>query len=176
MRILALDQARNGAWSVFEHESGKLVAFGSYSFDSRKYTYSQAVLQIETLLATLVQKYKVSAVFLEDIQLRANVQAFKKLAQLQGVLVNYCEKNDLLYGFIAPSQWQNYCRARGRNAKEIKNKIMELEHTDKKDSKILSMQFVKDQFCIDTDNDNIADAVCIGFYVCEVVRIDSKGR
>lgn len=171
MRILALDQARNGAWSVFEYESGKLVAFGSYSFDSRKYTYSQAVLQIETLLATLVKKYKVSAVFLEDIQLRANVQAFKKLAQLQGVLVNYCEKNDLLYGFIAPSQWQNYCRARGRNAKEIKNKIMQLEHTDKKDSKILSMQFVKEQFHIDTDNDNIADAVCIGFYVCDVVKI-----
>lgn len=176
MKILALDQARNGAWSVFEHPSGELVAFGSFSFDSRKYAYSQAVLQIEALLASLIKRYKVSAVFLEDIQLRANVQAFKKLAQLQGVLVNYCEKNELLYGFIAPSQWQNYCRARGRNAKEIKNNIFKLEHADKKDSKILSMQFVKDRFHIETDNDNVADAICIGYYVCDVIEIKGKER
>ena len=43
-----------------------------------------------------------------------NVQSFKKLAQLQGVLINLFEKNEYLYDFVAPTQWQNYCKARGR--------------------------------------------------------------
>ena len=176
MKILALDQARNGAWSIYDYGKCELVAYGSYSFDSRKYTYAQAVRNIEDLVSSLIDAYDVSAVFLEDIQLRANVQAFKKLAQLQGVLVNHCEKSQLLYGYVAPSQWQNYCRARGRSTKEIKENVVRLEHTDKKDSKILSLQFVKDRFHIDTDNDNIADAICIGFYVCETVEIKSEGE
>lgn len=174
MRILALDQARNGGWSVFEHQTGELVAYGGYSYENAKYTYAQAILQIENLVDSLVVKYDVSAVFLEDIQLRFNVNSFKKLAHLQGVLVNYCEKNSLLYGYISPSQWQGYCKARGRNTKEIRDNVTKLEHSGLKDSKILSMQFVKDQFHIDTDNDNIADAICIGHFVCETINIKTQ--
>lgn len=174
MRILALDQSRNGAWSVFDYPSGELVDYGAYSYDVRQYTYPKAVLEIEKLVSKLIRKYKVSAVFLEDIQLRANVQAFKKLAQLQGVLVNFCEKHNLLYDYIAPSRWQNYCQARGRSAKEIKANLKQAEHKDKKASKVLSIEFVKGQFHIETENDNIADAICIGYYVCENVEINTQ--
>lgn len=110
--------------------------------------------------------------YIEDIQLRANVQSFKKLAQLQGVLINLFEKNEYLYDFVAPSQWQNFCRARGRNAKEIKNKITTLEESGKKESKILSITFVKEKFGIDTDNDNLSDAICIGYYVVNHLELE----
>lgn len=172
MNILALDQARNGAWSVYEYETGKLLAYDSFEYSYTKYTYAQAVMNIEALVAELIDKYNISAVFIEDIQLRVNVQAFKKLAQLQGVLVNYFEKNDLLYGYIAPAQWQGFCKARGRSAKELKDKVKSLEYGDKKESKVLSIQFVKDRFGIETDNDNIADAICIGLYACNVININ----
>lgn len=171
MRIIAFDQARHGGWSVFEYPSGKLVAYGSFAYEQNRYTYPQAIMRIEKLAAALVREYDVSALFLEDIQLQFNVNAFKKLAQLQGVLVNFCEKRNLLYGIVTPTQWQNHCKARGRNAKELKSGITKLEHTDKKESKKLSLQFVKDRFHIDTDNDNVADAICIGYYVCDVVKI-----
>ena len=171
MRILALDQARIGAWSVFAYETGELVAYDSFSFDSRKYTYAQAILHIEELLAELIEKYEVSAVFLEDIQLRVNAKSFKELAQLQGVLINYCEKHQILYDCIQPSTWQSFCGARGRTSKEIKAKATEIVGKGSKQTKILSIQFVKNNFHIDTDNDNIADAICIGHYVCENVCI-----
>lgn len=174
LNILALDQARNGAWSVFDYESGKLIGYGTFSFDSRKYTYAKAILRIEELVAAIIYTYDISAVFIEDIQLRANVQAFKKLAQLQGVLVNLFERNEYLYGFIAPTQWQNYCRARGRNTKEVEGRILELEKSGKKQSKILSIQFVKEQFGIDTENDNLADAICIGYYAVKNVEIEPR--
>lgn len=172
LNILALDQARSGAWSVYEYETGNLIGYGTFSFDTKKYTYAKAIMHIEEIVVSVIKAYDISAIFIEDIQLRANVQAFKKLAQLQGVLVNLFERNEYLYGFVAPTQWQNFCRARGRNSKEVKSRILELELSGKKESKILSIQFVKNQFGIDTDNDNLADAICIGWYVVNVVEID----
>lgn len=124
----------------------------------------------------MLKSYDISAVFVEDIQLRANVQAFKKLAQLQGVLVNLFEKNDYLYGYVAPSQWQNFCKARGRNSKEIKSQVLAVETNGKKESKILSIQFVKDQFGIETENDNLADAVSMGFYVVNIVELEVPNK
>ena len=164
IKILAIDQARNGAWSVFDYETKTLEAYGVFSFNNKDYTYAKAIRAIEELVDSLIKTYDISAVFIEDIQLRVNVQSFKKLAQLQGVLINLFEKNEYLYDFVAPTQWQNYCKARGRSSKEIKEKIKALELSGKKESKILSIQFVKEKFNVDTDNDNLSDAICIGYY------------
>ena len=141
-----------------------MVGYGTFSFDSKKYTYARAIMHIEEILAMLVNAYKPKFVAIEDIQLRANAQSFKKLAQLQGVLVNFCEKNKLSYGLIAPTRWQNFCRARGRNSKEVKSGVLSVSASDKKESKVLSLQFVRDNFGVETENDNLADAICISYY------------
>ena len=176
MNILAVDQARSGAWAVFEYETGTLLGYDVFSFDFKHYTYAQAIMAIEDLLWKVMQEHNVEAVFIEDIQLRANVQSFKKLAQLQGVLVNLFERNEYLYGYVAPSQWQNFCRARGRNTKEIKSNVLALHSDGRKESKMLSIQFVKDQFGIETENDNLAEAICIGWYVVNEVKINAESR
>ena len=176
INILAIDQARNGAWSVFDYDTGEVVGYGTFSFDVKKYTYARAILHIEQILSAVIAAYDIKFVAIEDIQLRVNVQSFKKLAQLQGVIVNLCERNKLLYGLIAPTQWQNFCKARGRNTTEIKKQVLELEHTGKKESKILSLQFVKDQFGIVTDNDNLADACCLGYYAVNAIEIPEKNK
>lgn len=90
--------------------------------------------------------------------------------------MNLFEKNEYLYGYVAPSQWQNFCKARGRNSKEIKSQVLAVETNGKKESKILSIQFVKDQFGIETENDNLADAISIGFYVTNIVEIAKPGK
>ena len=174
MKILSIDQARNGAWAVFDYETKKLETYGTFSFGNKDYTYARAILAIESLVDTIIKTYNISAVFIEDIQLRVNVQSFKKLAQLQGVLINLFEKNEYLYDFIAPTQWQNYCKARGRSSKEIKDKIKALEASGKKESKILSIQAAKEMYGIDTDNDNLADAIMIGHFVINKYDIRSK--
>lgn len=158
INILALDQARNGAWSVFNYETKELIDRGTFGFNSKKYTYAQAIMNIEDIVSTLLKTYDISVAFIEDIQLRVNVHSFKRLAQLQGVLVNLFERNKYLYGYVAPTQWQSYCY--GKASKNI--------------SKELSIQFVKDHFDIETENDNLADAVCIGWYVVNNVNIDLK--
>lgn len=165
VKILAVDQARHGAWAVYDYEEKKLLDYGTWGYDSKNYTFEQAILHIEALLSEVIRTHDIDAVFLEDIQLRQNVQSFKRLAQLQGVLVNMCEKTNILYNLVAPTQWQNYCKARGRTTKEIKSKITSVEPTTKKTSKVLSLQAAKDIYGIVTENDNLADAVMIGHYV-----------
>lgn len=174
IKILAIDQARNGAWSVFDYETKTLEAYGVFSFNNKDYTYAKAIRAIEELVDSLIKTYDISAVFIEDIQLRVNVQSFKKLAQLQGVLINLFEKNEYLYDFVAPTQWQNYCKARGRSSKEIKEKIKALELSGKKESKILSIQFVKEKFNVNTDNDNLSDAICIGYYAVNHFKLKGE--
>ena len=174
MKILAVDQARHGAWAVYDYEKKELLEHGTWGFDNKNYTFEQAILQIESLLNEVIQTQEIDAVFLEDIQLRQNVQSFKRLAQLQGVLVNLCEKANILYNLVAPTQWQNYCKARGRTTKEIKSKITSVEPTTKKASKVLSLQFVQDKFGIETVNDNLSDAICIGWYVVNNITIGSE--
>ena len=90
--------------------------------------------------------------------------------------MNLFEKNEYLYGYVAPSQWQYFCKARGRNSKEIKSQVLSVETNGKKESKILSIQFVKDQFGIETENDNLADAVSMGFYVVNIVELEVPSK
>ena len=90
--------------------------------------------------------------------------------------MNLFEKNEYLYGYVAPSQWQNFCKARGRNSKEIKSQVLAVETNGKKKSKILSIQFVKDQFGIETENDNLADAVSMGFYVVNIMELEIPSK
>ncbi len=176
LNILAIDQARNGAWAVFDYEKGKLIGYGTFEFSLEKYTYAKAIMHIKELIAAVLKTYDIDAVFIEDIQMRVSVSSFKKLAQLQGVLVNLFEENEYLYGYIAPSQWQNFCRARGRNTKEKSARVLALERSGVKQSKILSIQFIKDQFGIDTENDNLADAICQGYYIVNAVEILKKDK
>lgn len=51
-----------------------------------------------------------------------------------------------------------------------------MELTGKKESKILSIQFVKDQFGIETTNDNVADSICMGFYVTNIIEISNPNK
>ena len=164
MNFLAVDQARNGAWSVFDFDTKELVGYGTFSFDSDDYSYEQTITCIGEILSAVIDAYDISVVFLEDIQLRKNAVSFKKLAQLQGVLINLCEKRKLLYWLVMPTQWQSYCRTTDQLAKEVS------EQAKTKKTKALSLQYVKDRFNIVTKNDNLADAICIGSYAVDNVK------
>ena len=71
---------------------------------------------------------------------------------------------------------RTFAGARGRNTKEIKSNVLALHSDGRKESKMLSIQFVKDQFGIETENDNLADAICIGWYVVNEVKINAESR
>lgn len=176
MRILAIDQARNCGWSIFDYDTKKPVLYGVFSFPDSEYTYAQALVGISDMAKDLMLKHNASAVFIEDTQLQKNADSFKKLAQLQGALISLFERNEFLYDIIKPSTWQGYCGARGRTTKELKENAQSIQSSNKRQTKILSIQYVKDKFGIETENDNLADALCIGDYVVNNIRIELKEK
>ena len=165
MKILAVDQARRGGWAIFDYDKKRLLKYGTYNFPDKRYSFPQAVKLIETYVENLIFSNNIDAVFIEDINLRFSALVFKKLAQLQGVLINLFEKTGILYDCVPPSTWQNYCKTRGRTTKEIKSGTLEANTSGKKESKVLSIEFVEDHFGVSTRDDNMADAICIGWYV-----------
>lgn len=171
MKILAIDQARRGGWSIFDYDSKELLDYGFFAFENKKYDFSKAVIEIKKIIIEIYERNDIDALFIEDIQLQQNVKAFKMLAWLQGVLINLAEEKGWRYGIVTPSQWQGYCNARGRSTKEIKGGIQEVSIDGKKKSKMLSIQFVKDNFGVETTNDNLSDSICIGYYAVNNIEL-----
>ena len=166
MNILALDQAQDGAWSVFNFETKELIAHGCFNVKSSKYTYSKSILLIEQYVDTLIEPYDIKAIFIEDTNMRPSaVQAFKRLAQLQGVLINYCEKHRIPYGIVITTSWQKLCRdVGGKMYPDFKKKSSDLKEAGHQPSKIPSAVFVNKHYGIETNNGNLADAIAIGYY------------
>lgn len=158
MKILAVDQARHGGWAVFDTDTKGLLSCGVYDFSDRNISYSLAILRIESFIDDLIVKNQACAVYFEDIQMQGNVQAFKRLAQLQGVLINLCEKNGYRYGLIPASKWQHWCRKRH----EISELDEDIRCLPVRQTKKFSLQYVRDVYGVHTTDDNMADAVCIG--------------
>lgn len=174
MLVLSVDQARNGAWCIYEYETKKIVEYSSFSFD-KGYSLEQAIIAVCDEIQNVIESRGIDAVFIEDISLRKNADTFKKLAWLQGSLVTLFEREEYLYQIVAPSTWQNYCMARGRTTKE-KDADVRSVTSGKKGSKVLSMQFCADKFDIHTENDNLADAICIGWWAVNNITIRKSHR
>lgn len=172
MRILAVDQARHGGWSVFDYETKSLVDYGEFNFDSRKFSFEECLVCVSEFVATLMDQFMCDAVFIEDTQFQSNVLVLKQLARLQGALMLTFKKHGWLFDVVTPSQWQSFCKASGRTQKEIKAKVTSSESGQKRRSKMLSMEFVKNQYGVDTTNDNVADAISIGHYVVHKIELN----
>ena len=44
-----------------QKEKKELIGYGTFSFDSKKYTYAKAILHIEELVESLLKSYDISA-------------------------------------------------------------------------------------------------------------------
>lgn len=172
-RILAVDQARSGGWAVYDYDAKKLIECGDFKVGP-KYDFEEFIYMITEILDPIIKQYHVDYVFFEDTQYQSNVNTFKKLCWLQGSLICWLRTKGMPYGIVHPTSWQAYCNARGRNTKEKKDNAQTAE-TGRKAGKKLTIEFVGEQFGIETNNDNMADAICIGFYVVNNISI-KKGN
>lgn len=166
MKILSVDQARHGGWAVFDYETKECLGCGDFNYDSGKYSFEECLVLITEYIESLMENFGCAAVFIEDVQMQRSPLVLKQLARLQGALMLTFQKHQWLFDIVTPSQWQSYCKASGRTSKEKKAKLeSSVLENGKRRSKILSMEFAKEQYGIETDNDNVADSICIGHYV-----------
>ena len=113
--ILALDQAsRTSGWSVFEDDG--LVASGTFTYDDDD--FSVRLVKIRTKVFRLITEYDVDKVLLEDIQLQGqtnNVDTYRKLAEVLGVLEELCCELKIPHEIIHSQTWKSTLNIKGRD-------------------------------------------------------------
>lgn len=147
MRLLALDQATIvSGWSIFE--DGKLIEYGKIEAKSKD--VGERLFYIKQQVLDLIEKYNIDEVVLEDIQLQNNVgnnvQTFKALAELFGVLSETFTEIKMPYSSLLASSWKSTLGIKGKNRQEQKKN---------------AQQWVIDNYNIKVVQD-IADSACIG--------------
>ena len=144
-RVLALDDSTTTTgWAVFDNE--ELVGYGK--IEMTQSTPTERISALKQWLYSMIAKWRPDRVAIEDIQQQDNVQIFKILAQLQGVLVNALFEGKMEYDIIHVASWRSYCAIKGRSRSELKKN---------------AQAKIKEWYDVTVTQDE-ADAICLGRY------------
>lgn len=153
-RVLALDAATNvSGFAIYDDDT--LVSFGTFQTDSKK-TVTERIHEVKMWLLVAASEWKPDFVGIEHIQLQmygqhqaaVQVETYRKLANLQGVLLDTLLELGLDCGLVYSSSWREHCGIGGKE-REAKKKAAQ--------DKVLTWY---NQHCSQDE----ADAICIGKY------------
>lgn len=104
-------------------------------------------------LDILDNKYNFDHVFFEDTQKQVNMETYKRLCWVQGVIILWCRKHGIPFTILAPSHWRKILKDEfgisfGRKREEQKKAAQEWVKKNFKD-----FQDVSEDEC---------DAICLG--------------
>lgn len=124
--ILSLDQSSKiTGWSVFEDD--KLIKFGKFNFDSPD--VGQRLVKIRNKVKELINEYQPEYVVFEDIQqqnnVANNVQTFKILAEVYGVISELLSRLNIPYSTVISTSWKSTLGIKGRTRPEQKRNAQE---------------------------------------------------
>ena len=155
MRLLALDQAsRTSGYAIFI--DGKLEKFGKIVTEHE--SIGERLHHIRESVAKLIADYDITHIAFEDIQLQQtvngqqavnNVQTFKILAEVFGVIYELAIALDLPCAIILASTWKSTLLIKGVRRDEQKRN---------------AQAFAQTTYNIKCTQDE-ADAICIGTHV-----------
>ena len=146
-KLLALDQSsRITGWAVFYGE--ELVAHGKISVDDPD--IGERLYKIKTQVIELIDKYEITEIVFEDIQLQTNVvqniRTFKVLAEVFGVLYETFTELELSNEAVLAASWKSTLGIRG---------------ADRATQKRNAAEYVANTYNIKATQDE-CDAICIG--------------
>lgn len=148
-KFLALDQSsRITGYAIFEN--AKLIDYGKFSVNDDD--IGIRLMKIRQEVEQLIKYHKVEEVVFEDIQMQSNVvnniQTFKILAEVFGVIYELVTELDLPNTAVLASSWKSTLQVKGRTRPEQKRNAQAL---------------VEKTFNIKPTQDE-CDAICIGLH------------
>lgn len=146
-RLLALDQASKvTGWAIFE--DGKLKSYDKVSLNDLD--IDVRLVQLRQKIGQLIKDNNIDEVVFEEIQLQNNVannvQTFKVLAEVYGVVSELLQENHIPHSTVLASSWKSTLGIKGKTRAEQKKN---------------AQNYVEQNYGIHVIQD-IADAICIG--------------
>ena len=154
MKILAIDgSTKSTGIAIFE--DGKLIKYQCITASSSN--VFKRIEKMQEEIKKIIAKENIDKIFIEEVipeDVHNNSKVYKPLMYLQGFLCKIFDEFNLVPEFVFPNTWRAACGIpTGRNQRES------LKPKD--------IAFVKKHFNLDV-NDDIADAICIGYYATTV--------
>lgn len=149
-RLLALDQSsRITGYAIFIDEN--LIAHGSINLTEED--VGQRLVLIRKEVTKLIHKYDINEIAFEDIQMQAsvgnNVQTFKILAEVFGVILMLCTELKINYTIVSSNTWKSTLKIKGKKRSEQKQD---------------AQRYVLEKYGIKAIQDTV-DAICIGAHM-----------
>lgn len=157
-RILALDQSsRISGFAVFDND--QLVDYGKINLSNIS-DIGDRLIMIRRWVRDLIEKYEIDKVYFEDIQLQNNVannvQTFKILAEVFGVIHELLEEMGVPYTTVLAGTWKSTLGIKGKNRQE-----------QKKNAQL----YVQNIYNLKATQDE-CDAICIGAHATKNIDFD----
>lgn len=151
MKILALDQAsRVSGWAIFANND--LLTYGKIDL-SKQDDIGERLHLLRQKVKQLIEDHKIDKIILEDIYMDGqrinNVQTFKALAEVFGVLYELCIELDIPVEAVLAGTWKSTLGIKGRTRPEQKR---------------AAQAWVAENCGIKATQDEV-DAICIGAHI-----------
>lgn len=148
-KLLALDQSsRITGYAIFEN--AKLIKYGKFCVDDDD--IGIRLMKIRNEILNIINTYEIDRLVFEDIQLQSNVmnniQTFKTLAEVFGVVYELATELKLPNAAILSSSWKSTLGIKGRTRPEQKRN---------------AQAYVEKAYGVKPTQDE-CDAICIGLH------------
>lgn len=150
MKIMAIDGSTKST-GVAIYDDTKLIHYECITASSTN--LHRRIQKMASEIERLHKEYKIDIVYMEDVlpeDVKSNRKVFKALIYLQAKISETVNEFKQEIEFRYPSEWRATCGiTQGRGVLRTSQKQLDI-------------QFVKDNFGIDA-NDDICDAICLGW-------------
>ena len=152
MNLIALDMStKSTGYAIYKHN--KLVEYNYITATSND-LFNRIKVMLNAINKLLEENLDMQYVIMQQVRQEGfiNIKTYKALMYLQGCvqMIIHQKFKHLQTDFLYPSQWRKVC------------KIKQGRGIQRKQQKQLDIQWVKDNFNIQV-NDDIADAIGIGY-------------
>lgn len=145
MTLLALDQAsQTTGYAIFK--DSRLIQHGKFTFED--FDFGVRLTKIRNKIIELIRDNNIDQLVFEDIQLQQNVDTFKKLAEVFGVVYELATELNIPNEAILSSVWKSGLKIKG---------------ADRTSQKRAASTWVAQTYNLKVTQDE-ADAICIGAY------------
>lgn len=140
-------------------DNDQLVDYGKINLSNIS-DIGDRLIMIRRWVRDLIEKYEIDKVYFEDIQLQNNVannvQTFKILAEVFGVIHELLEEMDVPYTTVLAGTWKSTLGIKGKNRQE-----------QKKNAQL----YVQNIYNLKPTQDE-CDAICIGAHATKNIDFD----
>ena len=107
------------------------------------------IMEMAKLITETLQEWKPDIVYAETPQGRNNIKLSRMLGEVLGVIIGWCSVNDCTFNEVNPSWWRKW-------------NYWDQGKLEREDLKEMSIQKVKEIHGIETECDDLADAINLG--------------